>query len=560
MKRLWTTVLIMVSALMLWLTVISCGNPSTADSEFTPRTPSSRDSEIKTARVVIDTTELRHRVSPLIFGMHIEWVENGLGLLDSGSAQLRPEVLDLFLPLQTPLFRFPGGIHADYYDWRLGVGPVGSRGRSRNIFTKKTEQHRFGSPEFMALLEATGAEGLVTANFGTGTAREAGEWAAYLRDNGGRVGLWEVGNETYLTDPKTDGPNGREIFRKPEDYAAAFPEYRKAIRAATPDAKVGAIAHIDTGAFPLAPSANSSWTEEMLRGLKVGADFIAVHNAYAPVILDDSVDFARAEVRSEAYRSLYAAAEQTAENLEEVAEMVARLSPANKDVPLAVTEFGPFFGLSAKRKIHAQYVDQTRTLAAALYVASVLHVLIEDSRVFMACYTNPIHQWFGSLITNTDDGLITTPSYHLYALYRSRFERRLVETTVVSPAFSARPIGIVREHSGVPDLVAQSSISDDGRRLTVMIVNRSLDHALRTTVVVGGFNPATVDCRILTASSPAAINGPALSKSTLVGEEISPQELACTVGAEIVMEIPPSAIVSLVAEAGVTETFHPEGP
>lgn len=532
----------------LLLTTLGCAAPSTTAADRSSKLPPNQSIETGSARVVIDAADHRHRINPLIFGMHIEWVENGQGLLDAKSAGLRTEVLDLLRPLSIPLFRFPGGIHADYYDWRLGVGPASGRGRSRNAFSRKDEQHQFGSPQFSDLLGATGAQGLVTANFGTGSAHDAGAWAAHFRDSGGEIDLWEVGNETYLCDPKGDQPNGRDIYHSPADYAAAFPEYRKAIQTATPKARVGAIAHWDSGAFPLAPPAIRSWSEDMLRALTGRADFIAVHNAYAPVILDNSVDFSRPERRREAYQSFFAAAVQTAENLKQVAAAVDRLSPVNEGIPIAVTEFGPFFGLSGNKKTHAQYVDQTRTLAAALYTASVLQVLIDDPRVFMACYTNPIHRWYGSLITDTEAGLITTPTYHLYDLYRSRFESQLVSTTVESPSFSAPQIGIVKEHREVPELVAQSSVNDDGSRLTVLMANRSLDHGLRTTLVLGGFEPATTDCVVLTASSAAAINGPALSKSTITGEEIAPRALACDPGTEIKLNIPPGAIVSLVAE------------
>jgi len=541
---------ILLSAGCLLLTMIGCAAPSTTAANRSTKLPPKQPIETRSARVVIDAGVHRHRVDPLIFGMHIEWVENGQGLLDAQSGGLRSEVLDLFDPLDLPLFRFPGGIHADYYDWRLGVGPGSDRGQGRNAFTRKDEAHRFGSPQFSQLLDATGARGLVTANFGTGSAQDAGAWAAYFRDNGGEIDLWEVGNETYLCDPKGDQPNGREIYRSPAEYAAAFPKYRKAIRSATPRAQVGAIAHWDSGSFPLAPPAIRTWSEDMLRALKGRADFIAVHNAYAPVILDNSVDFSRPDARNDAYRSFFAAAVQTAENLKQVATAVDRLSPINKGIPIAVTEFGPFFGLSSKKKTHAQYVDQTRTLAAALYTASVLQVLIDDRRVFMGCYTNPIHRWYGSLITDTEAGLITTPTYHLYALYRSRFESQLVSTTVDSPTFNSPQIGIVKKHTAIPDLIAQSSVSDDERRLTILLTNRSLDHGLRTTLVLGDFEPTTADCVVLTASSAAAINGPALSKSTTTDEEIAPRSMTCSPGPEIEVNIPPGAIVSLVAERG----------
>lgn len=501
------------------------------------------------ATVEIDATRVLRPVSPLLFGMHIEWVENGNGLLEADRPALRSEVLGLLTPLKVPAFRFPGGIHADYYDWSLGVGDARHRGSSRNAFNGQDLAHRFGTPELLALLEATGGEALLTANYGTGSAEQASAWAKYLRSHGARARLWEVGNEIYLSGPRADGPNGKAIYHRPEDYAKDFARYRSALRSVFPDALVGAIAHLDTGAFPLAPEENRDWTLRMLKALEGPVDFLAVHNAYAPVLLDDSASFADERSRGEIYRSLYAGAAETRENLDQVEDALARLSPANAGVPIAVTEFGPLFGVSSKRDQHAIYVDQSRTLAAALYVASLLDVFLGEPRLFLACYTNPIHRWYGSLITDTETGLVKTPTYYLYSLYRTRFETGLLSTAVSSSTFDAPAKGIVKAHTGLPDLLARASLSEDGRRLTALLVNRSLGRPLRTAVSVTGFTPRSADCLILTAPSPASINGPGLTTTTHAGgEEIAPKSWPCPVGSPLEVEIPPNAILSLVAE------------
>ncbi len=514
----------------------------TADAPETP--PAAPES----ATVTIDATRVLKPLSPLLFGMHIEWVESGNGLLEADRPALRAEVLELLRPLHIPAFRFPGGIHADYYDWTRGAGDSSHRGSSRNAFNGQSLEHRFGTPELLALLKETGAEAVLTANYGTGSAEQASAWAKHLRSLGARARLWEVGNEIYLTGPREGGPNGKAIYRRPEEYAKDFPRYRSALRAVFPDALVGAIGHLDTGAFPLAPEESRDWTVRMLESLEGPVDFLAVHNAYAPVILDDSASFADERARGEVYRSLYAGAAETRENLDQVLETLARLSPANANVPLAVTEFGPLFGVSSRRDQHAIYVDQSRTLAAALYVASLLDVFLGEPRIFLACYTNPIHRWYGSLLTDTEAGIVRTPTYHLYALYRSRFEPGLLSTVVTSPTFDAQEKGIVKAHRGLPDLLARASLSKDGSRLTALLVNRSLDRPLRTTVSLEGFAPSTADCLVLTAPSPASINGPGLTTTTRAGgEEIEPKPWPCPVGDPIEIEVPPSSILSLVA-------------
>src|SRR5581483_684164 len=503
------------------------------------------------ARVQLDATRSERQVSPFLFGMHIEWVEDGLGLMDPEAATLRKPVVDLLKPLRPPVLRFPGGIHADYYDWKLGDGDPSGRGSSVNVFTGASERHRFGTPEYTALLRELGSQALVTANYGTGTPAMAGAWAHRFAEIGVFPRFWEVGNEIYLSGPNADGPNGKAIFRAPEQYAADFAAYRAAIQKDLPDAKVGAIAHLESGAFALAPADDRDWTVKMLAALGTRADFVAVHDAYAPVILNDAVDFGTDEGRRRAYRAMYAATLQTQANLDDVAATVARLSPVNQGVPIAVTEFGPFFGVTRLPDMNVAYVDQSRTLAAALYVASVLDVLIADPRVFLAAYTNPIHRYYGSLITDTPSGLVRTPTYYLYELYRTRFEARLIATEVVtSPSFASSEVGIAKARKAVPDLLAKASTSADGKRLTVMLVNRSLDHALATAIEVKGFAAASADCRMLTAAAPNAINGPALGATVAAGgPEIRPQEVACeAAGGSIRLTVPPIAIVSVVAQ------------
>lgn len=504
------------------------------------------------AEVAIDPTRELARLDPRLFGMHIEWVEDGQGLLDPRTGELRPRVLELLEPLNVPLFRFPGGIHADYYDWRLGVGA--ERGRSENVFEDEMETHRFGSPEFVELVRRTGAEPLITANFGTGTAAEAAAWARWFRESGRDVHLWEVGNEIYLADPEADAPNGRAIHHPPEAYARRFPDYRRGIRQVFPGALVGIIGHLDTGTFPLAPEGNRNWTEEMLRSLDADADFIAVHNAYAPVIVGRGPDMGDAGRRRAVYRSMYAATEQIRENLDEVAQTVARLSPRNADIPIAITEYGPFFGFSTDGNTQNAFVDHTRTMGSALYVASLLHTFARDPRVTMAAYTNPIHRWFGSLLTDTDEGLVRTPTYHVFRLYRSVLEARVVSATVRSPTFDTETVGIVRARRGVPELDVLATVDEGSSRMGIALVNRNPERALETTVRIEGAAPEAARCSVLSGPSPTALSGPAITRTTrTAARPIEPATVACDAGAEMTVQVPANGVLTLAV------TLSPRG-
>jgi hypothetical protein len=514
------------------------GNPVPAPPAPPPGSKEGR------AEVRVDAARPAGLVNELVFGMHLEWPDRGNGLVDAAGA-LRREPLDALRALRLPLFRFPGGIHADYYDWRQGTAPVPHRPPATNVFTRKREPQPFGTPELAALLRETAAQALVTANYGTGNAERAGAWARDLAGRKVPAAYWEVGNEIYLADPGKDQPNGRAIAKSPEQYAKDFPAFRDAIRAGLPGARVGLIAHLDTAAFPLAPAAVRDWSTRMLAALRGKADFVSVHDAYAPVVIDDSVRFDDPAARLRVYRALYAAPAETIENLRAVeAELDRR--PLTRGLPIAVTELGPLFGYSTRPEVHAAYVDQSRTMAAAVYVASLLHTLLGEPRVLLACYTNPIHRWYGSLLTDTPEGLVRTPSYWVYDLFRNRLEPRLVATTVEGPTFDAEGVGLVRPRRAQAELLARASLSDDGRRLSALLVNRSLERRLVTRLHVVGFAAAEADCRLLAAASPNAVNGPRLTGSTVAATPpVAPAKVPCRVGEDVV--VPPSSVLSLVA-------------
>ena len=521
--------------------------PAAAAAPATGTTASAGSSG--SASVTIDAGKVERELPPTFFGMHLDWAENAVGLVKPDTGTPRADVMELLRPLKIPLFRYPGGIHADFYDWKKGVGPAASRGKVRNAFTKEKEVARFGSPEFAAFAKQLDADACITTNFGTGTAADAGAWARWFAENGFKPQFWEVGNEIYLSSPSSDAPNSKEIYRPGAEYAREFPAFAAAIKEAIPEAKVGAIAHFDTFAFPMAFADNRNWSAEMLDALKTKADFFALHNGYAPVVIDDSVDLSRDAGRLKLYRALFAAPIGTRENLDAVASEVKRRSPINASTPFAITEFGTLIGISGDAKRHLAYLDHTRTQAAALYTASVLDVYMADPRVKSTMFVGPIHPYYGGLILADPSGLVTSPAYFLYRFYRERFEPRLVATTTTSPTFSSEKLGLVKAHSEVPTLLARASKSADGRRLTALFVNRSINGALETDVTIDGFTPARVSCEILAAPSLNAINGPSLTGTVVKNSNIKPKPFECRNAATQHLSLPPGSILSLVADA-----------
>ncbi len=468
--------------------------------------------ETGSSTIQVTPSKRLNDISPLLFGAAIEWADNGNGLYDEKSDGLRQDILDALKPLRLSVLRFPGGILSDYYHWRDGVGSRSDRPSRVHPMEKSNQKNNFGTDEFIEVCKQLGAEPLITANYGTGTVDEALQWKSYFEDRNFPIRYWEIGNEIYLTEDKDNASivgNDKRIFRTAQSYASDFRDWAKQLRNGDSNIRVGAIA----GTYNTT-NAHKTWLSDLLSVSAGDADFIALHNSFAPIILD-KYDFNKASKRLDAYLSMFAQARFAGEDTREVITSFSQAGPrGNPDV--AITEHFPLFGAGGSEQQMRNILDQSRTLASALYTASLFHVYMRQ-KVWMANYNIVTSKWFGALITDTDDGLIRTPTYHVFDLYRNHFGNTLVESSVSGPSFSTKHIGVVDAADNLPVLDAVASTDQDGA-IYLAVINRSLvapQNARVQVESVGAGNPA--DVLTLGGPAPNAINGTALSKSTAAG-------------------------------------------
>ena len=243
-------------------------------------------------------------------------------------------------------------------------------------------------------------------------------------------------------------------------------------------------------------------------------DFIALHNSFAPITLG-KYDFNRSSKRLDAYLAMFAEARFASDDIRQVVAKFSEAGPrGNPDT--AITEHFPLFGAGGSEDEMRNILDQSRTLASALYTASLFHVYMREN-VWMANYNIVTSKWFGALVTDTDAGLVRTPTYHVFDLYRNHFGNTLVDCNVSGPSFSTKQVGVVDAADGLSVLDAIASTDQDGS-IYLAVINRSLTTPQNASVQVQGIAAGnTAEVRTLAGPSPNAINGPALSKSTSSG-------------------------------------------
>ncbi len=456
-------------------------------------------------QITVDSAVVRGEVSSLLFGCGLEWTDHGNFIYDPATHMLRREVLDALATLRIPVWRFPGGIMADHYHWRDGIGAAGDRPIGVNPMDGSRHRHTFGTDEFIALVRELSADALVTANVGTGTYEELEAWADHFKAAGRPVAYWELGNELYLAEdrrPATIPGNDARIFHKPQAYAAKARTWANALKKRYPDAKVGAVAGTSN-----VSRENAGWLDVLLSDAIGDIDFIALHNAFAPLIMKP-YDYSQPGTRQHAYNVMSAQVQQSLEDSRAVAGRIT--AATGGPAYLAITEHFPLFGTGGdEQQIHA-ILDQSRTMAAALYTAGLFHAWMRAG-LWMANYNLATSRWFGALLTDTDDGLIRTPTYHVYDLYRNQFGSRRVDVTCIAPMVRVAPLGVLTGAREIPLLDSVAAVDASGT-VTLSTICRSFDQPV--DAVIEGIDAAIVEVRTLGAEHPNCINGPSLTPTT----------------------------------------------
>ncbi len=185
--------------------------------------------------VAVDATRPTGLVNRGVLGQVYEWEFDGMGSVDPTSGHFYANfVHQLVRVVQPGSLRYPGGIESDTFHWERAIGPEPQRTPNAYGPSSGPSPSTVGPDEFGQLLDDTGAAGVITVNFGTGTAKEAANLVSYmtgavgtskwadLRAKNGHpkpydVPWWGVGNEanqpTELywrggTAVSVDGPPG----------------------------------------------------------------------------------------------------------------------------------------------------------------------------------------------------------------------------------------------------------------------------------------------------------------------------------------------------------------
>ncbi|WP_203843821.1 cellulose binding domain-containing protein [Winogradskya humida] len=180
-----------------------------------------------------------------------------------------PAVSDLLKNAGVGMVRYPGGSYADIYHWRDHTAPGGYVAPNTDFDT------------FMAGARRTGAQPMIIANYGTGTAQEAADWVRYANvTKGYGAKYWTIGNENYGNGHYgTAWEADDHADKSPKEYAANVVAYAAAMKAVDPTIKIGAVL-TTPGNWPdgiVGAGDSGTWNQEVLARAGSAIDFVDVH-------------------------------------------------------------------------------------------------------------------------------------------------------------------------------------------------------------------------------------------------------------------------------------------
>jgi hypothetical protein len=140
-------------------------------------------------------------------------------------------VSDLLGAAGVGMLRYPGGSYADIYHWQTHTAPGGYVAPNTDFDT------------FMASAQRIGAQPMIIANYGTGSAQEAADWVRYANvTKGYHANWWTIGNENYGNGHYGSNWEADDHADKsPKQYADEVVAYAQAMKAVDPNIKVGAV-------------------------------------------------------------------------------------------------------------------------------------------------------------------------------------------------------------------------------------------------------------------------------------------------------------------------------
>ncbi len=389
-----------------------------------------------------------------------------------------PDAVKLSKEMRSPLVRFGGNFTSSYH-WSDGIGPHDKRISMRNNSWGIPEYNTFGTDEFLEYCRLIGADPQFALNMGSGTPQEAADWVRYIEEHWTTHSglLFELGNELW--------GNWNLGYPTREELAKRTLDFSKAVRAVDPHARL-----IATGGDP---DRFKDWNAIQLTNAPETFDYLSTHFVVGAgnVQLNNApTDFVSA--------AAWALPIEIERRLHDVQGQIDNTPGYNGKTHLALTEW-----LFAGR--HAGTPSFTNT-GGAVFTGGILNMLMRNADTVPISDMTGIMEFAG--IWKKRSQVYATPAYYVFKMYASADADNLVSSTANAGTYSVSH-GVERlpDIAAVPYLDVIAALSQDGKRLSLFCVNRSLDTDIPAAIRLHQFAASgKAKVQLLTSASMNDIN------------------------------------------------------
>ena len=406
---------------------------------------------------------------------------------------IRSDVVEALKRIKVPVIRWPGGCFADEYHWEDGIGPRADRPSMINThWGQVVESNAFGTHEFFDLCGLLEADPYVCGNLGSGTVREMQQWVEYLtavdgpmadlRRKNGRDKPWALpyfgsGNENWGC-----GGNMRSEY-----YADLYRRYTSYVR----NLNGNKIAKIACGSN----SDDYRWTKVLMGEASNHMDGLSLHYYTVP----------GSEATGRRGPATGFGEEEWFITLQKALVMdrlicnhstIMDLYDPDKRVALVVDEWGTWY--DAESGTNPSFLYQQNSMRDALVAGLTLNIFnTHCDRVRMANIAQTVNVLQALILTN-GPAMITTPTYHVFDLYRVH------QGATALPCFVDADPYTCKEQQ-IPQVNASAS-RDGAGQINVTLCNTDPNHPAAVSSSVHGVRLQVMHGRVLTGDNLDAHN------------------------------------------------------
>jgi alpha-N-arabinofuranosidase len=389
-----------------------------------------------------------------------------------------PDAVAMAKSMHITELRF-GGNFSSYYHWREGIGPEDKRLTMENIAWGIPEYNILGTDEFLQLCDLLGATPQFDLNMGSGTPEEAADWVRYIQSHHSGPVIYELGNELY----------GKWQVGYPtlNEVAARTLSFSRAVRAVDPKAEI-----IATGEGPMA---GPKWNDAQLANPPGTFNDLSLHfilGTNHPIDEQAGPDFVAA--------AAYALPFAVGPYFDKVQAQVDAHPDLKGRVHFAVTEWlfnSKGYGERNFTNESPSWMNEGGAVLAAGFLNTVLRHTADVNLTDMTGLMEFAGVW------KRREQVYAAPAFYAFQMYTVVKGDTLLPVSTDSGVYSVkggvRPLNDV---SGVPYIDVVATRSADGKTLTLLCVNRSLNADVPTDFDLGSFHPgAAASMRQLRSST-----------------------------------------------------------